>query len=186
MPSDDNLKVTDKEIENLVKRHKNWMSVQDWELYLLSRKQNYLFDRRINIGLEYDDNSAMWDNIFEKEWEIMEERLSAGLGIESDIIERFGDDFFKSKEELLSEVKEITEGLETINYKENKNITIYTFEDFNLLSNQGIFRDSIFILDPQRKWKKKVVSCLRDYGYTVVEAVHIGGEKYFFVSKEEG
>jgi hypothetical protein len=185
MPSDDNLKITDGEINSLVEKHKRWMGVQDWELYLLSRKQNYIFDRVINIGLEYQDNKLMWDNIFEMEWVIMEERLNAGLGVEQDILNKFGEDFFKSKDELLNEVKEITEGLDSMDYKDNNNITIYTFEDFNLLSNQGIFRDSVFILNPQRKWKKKVVSCLRDYGYRVVEVINMGGEKYFFVSKEE-
>jgi len=173
------------ELNSLVDKHKELMSSREWELYLFTKKQDYMFDRKNNLGIEYEYNSQTWDSIFEREWLVMEERLSAGLGVERDIIHKFGDDFFKSKEELLEEVSEITKDLETMTYKDNKNITIYTYEDFNLLSNQGIFRDSVFILDPQSKWKKKVVDNLRVYGYKVVETMNIGGDKYLLVSKKE-
>ena len=95
----------------------------------------------------------------------------------------FGDGFFKSQDELMAEVKELTNQLETMTYKE-KQVTIYTYEDFNMLSNQGIFREDYFILDPQRKWKKNINEELRAYGYAVIETLHIEGEKYVFISKQ--
>ena len=49
----------------------------------------------------------------------------------------------------------MTENLESEVVGENRSLTIYTFEDFLMLSNQGIFRDNVFILDPQRKWRKR-------------------------------
>jgi len=114
----------------------------------------------------------------------MAERLTAGLGVENDVIAKFGNDFFKSQDELLAEVKDLTNQLETMNYKDRQ-VTIYTYEDFNMLSNQGIFREDYFILDLQRKWKKNITQELVTYGYSVFETLHIGGEKYVFVSKEE-
>jgi hypothetical protein len=183
MNSEDVYKITDEEIKTLVSNHKNLIVNKDWDMYLFTKKQNYISDRRMNIGLEYEYNSQMWDSIFEREWIVMEERLSAGLGVESDILNKFGDGFFKSQDELLAEVRELTNQLETMTYKDRQ-VTIYTYEDFNMLSNQGIFRDSHFILDPQRKWKKKIVELLASYGYSIIETFHIGGEKYVFVSKE--
>ena len=54
-----------------------------------------------------------------------------------------------------------------------------------MLSNQGIFRDNIFILDPQRKWRKKVEDVVSSYGYTNIERIQIRGVNYLVVSKED-
>lgn len=183
MDNDDVVKITDFEISSLLDKHKTMMVNHDWDMYLFSKKENYMRERRQNIGMEYEYNVSMWDSIFEREWLVMEERLSAGLGVEKDIINKFGNDFFKSQEELMAEVKELTNQLETMTYKDRQ-VTIYTYEDFNMLSNQGIFREDYFILDLQRKWKKNITQELRAYGYIVVETLHIGGEKYVFISKE--
>jgi hypothetical protein len=183
MENEESFEITDLDISNVLNKHKNLVAEKDWELYLFSKKQNYMIERRQNIGLEYEYNSAMWDSIFEREWLVMEERLCAGLGVERDIIDKFGDGFFKSQDELMAEVKELTNQLETMTYKE-KQVTIYTYEDFNMLSNQGIFREDYFILDPQRKWKKNINEELRAYGYAVIETLHIEGEKYVFISKQ--
>ena len=184
MNQDDVFKITSEEISSLIKDNKGWIVNKDWDMYIFTKKGNYISDRKMTIGLEYEYNSAMWDEIFLREWMVMEERLSAGLGVEQEVLTKFGDDFFKSQDELLEEVRELTNQLETMTYKERQ-VTIYTYEDFNMLSNQGIFRDPYFILDLQRKWKKKISDHLGMYGYTIIETLHVGGEKYVFVSKEE-
>jgi len=51
-----------------------------------------------------------------------------------------------------------------------------------MLSNQGIFRDKVFLIDPQRKWKKKVIQILTQYGYNEFDEMRIKGEKYIVVT----
>jgi hypothetical protein len=66
---------------------------------------------------------------------------------------------------------------------EEETLRIYTYEDFIMLSNQGIFRDETFIIDPQRKWKKKVRESIIEYGYSHIEIIQILGGVYFVVKK---
>ena len=82
-------------------------------------------------------------------------------------------------------MEEMTESLDSEYVGESEKLLIYTFEDFLMLSNQGIFRDNIFILDPQRKWRKKVEDVVSSYGYTNIERIQIRGVNYLVVSKED-
>jgi len=96
--------------------------------------------------------------------------------------------FFENREELITEIVEMTASLPTTTVgvgKRQRVLTIYTFEDFLMLSNQGIFRDNDFILDPQSKWKRKVAKTMADYGYEKMENLTIRGEKYYVISKTE-
>ena len=34
-----------------------------------------------------------------------------------------------------------------------------------MLSNQGIFRDVAFLLDKGRRWEKKALALMKDYGF---------------------
>ena len=95
--------------------------------------------------------------------------------------------FFQNHQFLLNEIKEITSHLETTEItiqNERKILTIYTFEDFLMLSNQGIFRESIFILDPQSRWKRKVSKLLTEYGYETVQSLMIEEERFYVISKK--
>lgn len=183
--SDDEVAYSDDELDEWVERDSEWKVVADWRAYLLARRQSYLADRQRSLGQDYYSSSAQWDVIFEREWMVMEERLNIGLGLDEDVLAHFGEDFFTEDNELMAELRNLTDGMDSEEIEENVTLTIYTFEDFLMLSNQGIFRDNIFILDPQRKWRKKVEEIVKSYGYSHIERMVIRGENYLVVSKEE-
>ena len=54
-----------------------------WKQYLSTRREQYMVDRARGIGPEYQQSKIQWDGIFEREWAIMEERLSAGIGLDT-------------------------------------------------------------------------------------------------------
>ena len=181
----DDISYTDEEIEDWIKRDRDFVRLSEWNAYILARRQAYLFERQKVLGSEYYSNPAQWDNILDREWRVMEERLNSGIGLDKDILEEFGVDFFTAKEDLFNEMEEMTESLDSEYVGESEKLLIYTFEDFLMLSNQGIFRDNIFILDPQRKWRKKVEDVVSSYGYTNIERIQIRGVNYLVVSKED-
>ncbi len=180
----DDISYTDEEIEDWIKRDKDFVKLSEWNAYILARRQAYLFERQSVLGLEYYSNPLQWDTILDREWRVMEERLNSGIGLDEDILKEFGEDFFKAKDYLFSEMEEMTESLDSEYIGESEKLLIYTFEDFLMLSNQGIFRDNIFILDPQRKWRKKVEDIVTSYGYNKIERIQIKGVNYLVVSKE--
>jgi hypothetical protein len=114
----------------------------------------------------------------------MEERLNSGIGLDEDIIAEFGEDFFAAKDNLFKDMEDMADSFDSEYIGDSEKLIIYTFEDFLMLSNQGIFRDHIFILDPQRKWRKKVEDVVTSYGYTNIERIQIKGVNYLVVSKE--
>ncbi len=63
----------------------------------------------------------------------------------------------------------------------NNSYYIYPIEDFIMLFNQGIFRDKVFLIDPQRKWRKKVEEIMNTYGFNTIEWMTIRGDNYLFV-----
>ncbi len=69
--------------------------------------------------------------------------------------------------------------------KRERELKIYTFEDFLMLSNQGIFREDYFILDPQSKWKRKISESLSAYGFENTQSLIMEGEKYYVIGKRE-
>tara|TARA_R110002153_G_scaffold3711_4_gene17774 strand:+ start:1218 stop:1781 length:564 start_codon:yes stop_codon:yes gene_type:complete len=156
--------------------------LSDWQNYLLMSRLSYLGDRRQSLGSEYFHSTSDWEHIFQREWAIIEERMNAGIGVDEDIQSLYGKDFFKNSAELLAEIDSSME-LEIIEIEGKSPLTIYTFEDFIMLSNQGIFRDEIFLIDPQRKWKKKVREILIQYGYSTFENMVIRGEHYLVVTR---
>ena len=183
--TDEDVTYSEEEIEEWVERDKSWETIADWQAYLLARRQSYLSDRQRALGAEYYSSSSHWDVIFEREWMVLEERLRGGVGLDTEVVDKFGLEFFNEDSDLLKELTDLTENMDSEEIEENKTLTIYTFEDFLMLSNQGIFRDNIFILDPQRKWRKKVEEIIYSYGYAYIERMNIRGENYLVVSKEE-
>ena len=162
--------------------------LDEWASYILSRREQYANERRAIIGREYDSNKRSWDALIEREWMVMEERLRGGLGVEREVRNYFGDSFFKDDKELLAEVIEMTAQFPTtrINLgKRERELKIYTFEDFLMLSNQGIFREDYFILDPQSKWKRKISESLSAYGFENTQSLIMEGEKYYVIGKRE-
>tara|TARA_R110000824_G_scaffold31661_5_gene102754 strand:- start:1559 stop:2116 length:558 start_codon:yes stop_codon:yes gene_type:complete len=184
MPKEESFTYSEEEVEDWVQREKDWDEVKRWEQYILARRQSYFNERQRQLGNEYFGDVGQWDIIFEREWTVLEERLNSGIGVDESTYNEFSDNFFEMKKELLSELDEMTEEMDSESI-ENQTLTIYTFEDFVMLSNQGIFRDNIFILDPQRKWRKKVEETVKVYGYIHIERMQIRGVNYLVVSKEK-
>ncbi|MAR67557.1 MAG: hypothetical protein CL833_09950 [Crocinitomicaceae bacterium] len=132
-----------------------------WAEYLAARREQYWAARRATLGAEYDSNKQKWDGIIEREWANFSATLRAGHNISDAIKAQMGEDFFLRQ----------LEGIEPMDYDFEKfqvagrTLTLYTIEDFTMLSNQGIFRDVAFLLDKGRRWEKKAVALMKDYGF---------------------
>jgi len=183
MSSEDNQIIdNDEDIDDWVEREKNWVKISDWQALMLAKKQSYLLSRINSLGYEYYNDTKQWDRLIDREWQVLQDRYNSGLGLEEEIIESFGGEFFNKKKELEDEMNKMLDGMEKKEYQEQQ-LTVYIYEDFLLLSNQGIFRDDVFIIDPQRKWKGKVIEHLRDYGYDKFDNIDIMGRRCIVVSK---
>ena len=164
------------------------LELDEWSKYILMRRQQYFSERATIIGPEYDINRKGWDIIIEREWNVMEERLRGGVGVETEVRTQFGDEFFTNQEEIVSEIMAMISELPTRvvgNGETERVLRIYTFEDYLMLSNQGIFRDEQFILDPQSRWKKKVAETLIQYGYAPSETIMIEGVRHYVITRAE-
>jgi len=82
--------------------------------------------------------------MWEQEWHSLEERLNSPIIIEDmDILP------------LVFPTLECDGNL----------LSIYTYSDFTMLHNQGIFRDTKFLIDKTGKWGKNVIKEMKTYGY---------------------
>lgn len=153
-----------------------------WSNFIVGERLTYIEGCKRDIGYEYEANRKDWDYLFERDWVLIEERLRSGIGVPKHIREVMGDDYFKRVEIVDTNIESMIEEIETYQTEE-ETLRIYTYEDFIMLSNQGIFRDETFIIDPQRKWKKKVKESIIDYGYSQIEIIEIAGGVYFVVSR---
>tara|TARA_R110001592_G_scaffold178453_4_gene419477 strand:+ start:4053 stop:4538 length:486 start_codon:yes stop_codon:yes gene_type:complete len=157
---------------------------QLWLEYLSSKRNDYLKDRRINLGMEYDTNKQRWDAIIERDWEMMAERLAAGIGVEDPVKQQMGSDFFERKlMEQLEDVHQVSSEFHEVEY-DGKFISFVYYEDFIMLAQQGIFRLEEFALDKGRKWEKKVRELLSSYDYEIVGHIELFEEVYLHVIKK--
>ena len=160
-----------------------------WKQYLSTRREQYMVDRARGIGPEYQQSKLQWDGIFEREWAIMEERLSAGIGLDTleelRIKNQFGEDFFEKQmnELITAEVHQVATEFDEVDIGNGKLLPYVYYEDFMMLSNQGIFRLDEFLLDKSRKWEKKIMEDLGAYGYQKVGYVEIFEEVVLHVTK---
>jgi len=136
-----------------------------WADYLLHRKLEYMSGYRQDIGREYDSNASWWDALAERDWEILEARLKAGFGVEQALKAQLGEDFFERK--LAEEVHIVETTFSTFEVGEDT-LNLYTYSDFIMLSNQGIFRDAKFLIDKERRWEKKTIKQVEEHGYVYV------------------
>ena len=147
-----------------------------WSDYLAARREQYWASRRQTLGAEYDSQKQRWDSIIEREWLIFSETLRAGDDVSIAIRQQMGDDFF---------TRQLEEN--TIDYDFEKfqvgrhTMTLYHIEDFIMLANQGIFRDTTFLLDKGRRWEKKVGQMLKEYGYRITGNHEVEGEEYLII-----
>lgn len=153
-----------------------------WSNFIVGERLTYIEGCKRDIGYEYEANRKDWDYLFERDWVLIEERLRSGIGVPKHIRDLIGNEYFKRVEIVDTNIESMLEEVETYQ-KEEETLRIYTYEDFIMLSNQGIFRDEIFIIDPQRRWKKKVKESIIDYGFSQIEIIEIAGGVYFVVSR---
>jgi hypothetical protein len=153
-----------------------------WSNFIVGERLTYIEGCKRDIGYEYEANRKDWDYLFERDWVLIEERLRSGIGVPKHIRDLMGNEYFKRVEIVDTNIESMLEEVETYQ-KEEETLRIYTYEDFIMLSNQGIFRDEIFIIDPQRRWKKKVKESIMDYGFSQIEIIEIAGGVYFVVSR---
>ena len=90
-------------LDEWVNQDMKWNKMNQWQSYLIASRQSYFLDRQQTLGSEYFSNTSSWDIVFEREWNIIAERMNSGIGIDEEVLSIFGKDFFKDKEELLQE-----------------------------------------------------------------------------------
>mgnify|MGYP003642712296 FL=1 len=158
-----------------------------WVSYLAARKQEFISSSIDTIGSEYLDNRRFWNTQFEREWAIIAERLSSGFGLTDDILQLVGYDFFKTNDELQSEITAVKEELETEIIGSGVCVRVYSWEDFSALHRQGIFQESEFILSLGSGWKKNMLRELRDvWGYQPVGEFPLNGERHLILQQISG
>jgi len=153
-----------------------------WASYIIVQREQYLRERKLNLGSEYETDKVRWDGILEREWLIMAERLSSGIGVDDSIRDQMGEDFFEAGV-LEAEAHQVAAEFHEIFWQE-KLIPFVYYEDFLMLAHQGIFRLDEFALDKGRKWEKKVRELLTSYDYETVGYITILEEVYLHVIKK--
>ncbi len=121
--------------------------ISEEEILLRIRKSSFIEQRKRSIGPEYYANKNFWDRMWEQEWINLEEVKTI---------------------DNLEEIEVIPINHPTIKILD-ETLTIYSYSDFNMLHNQGIFREQVFLLDHTGKWKKNVIKELSDYGFSLRE-----------------
>ena len=145
-----------------------------WEGYLAARREQFLKDQQVLLGNEFRSNPDFWLEVASKEWAVVKERLSTGADVSEEVQETMGLDFFEGKIVVVSTQKF------QLNEEDPDSIILplYSYEDFVMLANQGIFRETDFILDRERRWQPKVEQLLARHGYERVDVIWRGGGSY--------
>jgi hypothetical protein len=118
----------------------------------IHRKTAFIDDRRRSLGPEYYSSKEFWDRMWEREWENLEERLTLKIADLASI------------DPLPMVFPMMEHGGELLN--------LYTYSDFVMLHNQGIFRDTKFFIDKTGKWKKNVIKYMNTYGYEYRQTIN--------------
>ena len=129
-----------------------------WITYLRIQREKFLAHRRQSLGTDYFYDTTSRDIVLEKEWFQHQETLTPIEDPSNHPI---------NIEDLLEPIA-TPEIIEKLQVGEDI-LDLYYFEDFQMLANQGIFRESHFLIDKGRKWEKKAIQLVREYGYQ-----HIG------------
>ncbi len=131
-----------------------FISMDDEEIAdILHRKTAFMDDRRRSLGPEYYSSKDFWDRMWEQEWEALEERLN------------------NPQAEPLEDIETVPIVFPTLEH-EGELLNLYTYSDFAMLHNQGIFRDDKFFIDKTGKWKKNVIQEMKTYGYEYRQTIN--------------
>jgi len=134
-----------------------------WINYLRAQREKFLATRRHGLGTDYFYDTSSWDKVLEQEWQSFQQTLTP----------------ITDPSNLPINIEELMESIPTpeiiVKLQVGEDILdLYYFEDFQMLANQGIFRERHFLIDKGRKWEKKAIELVTQYGYQ-----HIGYYKEY-------
>jgi len=96
-------------------------------------------------------NKPFWDRMWEQEWEQFELHSNA-------------------EPQVIEDMETVPMVFPQIEYKDSL-LNLYSYSDFTMLHNQGIFRSELFFIDRTGNWTKKVIKEMNTYGYEYLKTI---------------
>ena len=118
---------------------------------VIHRKTAFIDDRKRSLGPEYYSNKPFWDRMWQQEWEQFELHS-------------------QDRTEFIEDIDIVPMVFPQIEYKDQM-LNLYSYSDFTMLHNQGIFRATTFFIDRSGNWTKKVIKEMRTYGYEYLQTI---------------
>jgi hypothetical protein len=118
---------------------------------VIHRKTAFMEDRKRSLGPEYYSNKPFWDRMWEQEWE--------QFNLHS-----------QTQTEIIEDIETVPMVFPQMEYKD-KMLNLYSYSDFTMLHNQGIFRSEMFFIDRTGNWTKKVIKEMQTYGYEYLQTI---------------
>ena len=115
------------------------------------RKTAFMEDRKRSLGPEYYSNKPFWDRMWEQEWE--------QFNLHS-----------QTQTEIIEDIETVPIVFPQMEYKDQM-LNLYSYSDFTMLHNQGIFRSEMFFIDRTGNWTKKVIKEMQTYGYEYLQTI---------------
>ena len=119
---------------------------------VIHRKIAFMDDRKRSLGPEYYSNKPFWDRMWEQEWEQFELHSNA-------------------EPQVIEDMETVPMVFPQIEYEDSL-LNLYSYSDFTMLHNQGIFRSQTFFIDRTGNWTKKVVKEMKTYGYEYLKTIN--------------
>jgi len=118
---------------------------------IIHRKTAFIDDRKRSLGPEYYSNKPFWDRMWQQEWEQFELHS-------------------QDQTEFTEKMDIVPMDFPQIEFKDQM-LNLYSYSDFTMLHNQGIFRATTFFIDRSGNWTKKVIKEMRTYGYEYLQTI---------------
>mgnify|MGYP003116824796 FL=1 len=118
---------------------------------VIHRKTAFMEDRKRSLGPEYYSNKPFWDRMWEQEWEQFELHSN-------------------ETPQVMEDIDIVPMVFPQIEYKDTM-LNLYSYSDFTMLHNQGIFRSEMFFIDRTGNWTKKIIKEMRTYGYEYLQII---------------
>ena len=119
---------------------------------VIHRKTAFMEDRKRSLGPEYYSNKPFWDRMWEQEWEQFELHSNA-------------------EPQIIEDMDTVPMVFPQIEYEDSL-LNLYSYSDFTMLHNQGIFRSELFFIDRTGNWTKKVIKEMNTYGYEYLKTIN--------------
>ena len=118
---------------------------------VIHRKTAFMEDRKRSLGPEYYSNKPFWDRMWEQEWEQFELHSN-------------------ETPQIMEDIDIVPMVFPQMEYKDTM-LNLYSYSDFTMLHNQGIFRSEMFFIDRTGNWTKKIIKEMRTYGYEYLQII---------------